>query len=361
MPRLLSFKDQEGRDFLHELLSQNNRIHVYDDYRNQLKELFFINNPKISRKEEKNNKFEEHCKDIGGDEGLKEEGVWVYYPWISSLCHILEDEKFQKVRTARNKNLISSKEQRNFYNSTVGIAGLSVGNSIALSIVLQGGAKRIKLADHDTLELTNLNRIRAGVNYLGVTKTEMTAKQIYLLNPYSEIEIFDDGLTEKNIDSFFEELDVVIDEIDDLSIKHLIRERARERRKPVIMAADNGDSGVVDIERYDLYPEQKFFHGRMGEVTYKSLKKLSKIETGKLITKHIGLENVGQRMQESLLEIGKSLVSWPQLGGTALLNGAAVAYCVRRILNDQKLEDNRSIISLDEKLGKGYNSQGKSA
>ena len=60
-------------------------------------------------------------------------------------------------------------------------------------------------------------------------------------------------------------------------------------------------------------------------------------------------------MQNSLLEMGKTIVSWPQLGGVALLNGSAVAYCVRKILNGQDIENNRALISLDEKLIPHYN------
>jgi hypothetical protein len=59
-------------------------------------------------------------------------------------------------------------------------------------------------------------------------------------------------------------------------------------------------------------------------------------------------------MQASLLEMGKTIVSWPQLGGAALINGAAVAYCVRKILNGEELESNRALISLDEKLIPNY-------
>ena len=73
-----------------------------------------------------------------------------------------------------------------------------------------------------------------------------------------------------------------------------------------------------------------------------------------MITKHVGPENVTIRMQESLLEMGKTIVSWPQLGGAALLNGSAVAYCARKILNKQPLENNRSLISMDEKLDSSY-------
>jgi len=92
----------------------------------------------------------------------------------------------------------------------------------------------------------------------------------------------------------------------------------------------------------------------MGDVSYDQLKTLDKFGIGKMITKHVGPENVTERMQNSLLEMGKTLVSWPQLGGAALLNGSAVAYCVRRILNGQPVESNRAIISLDEKLDPSY-------
>jgi hypothetical protein len=94
----------------------------------------------------------------------------------------------------------------------------------------------------------------------------------------------------------------------------------------------------------------------MGDVTYEQLRQLDKFGIGRLITKHVGPQNVTERLQQSLMEMGKTIVSWPQLGGSALLNGAAVAYCVRRILNNQPLEPNRAIVSLDEKLIPDYNS-----
>ena len=84
---------------------------------------------------------------------------------------------------------------------------------------------------------------------------------------------------------------------------------------------------------------------------------LDKFGIGRTIAKHIGAENTAVRMQESLPEMGRSIVSWPQLGGAALLNGSAVAYCVRKILTGQPLEKNRALVSLDEKLDPTFNSQ----
>ena len=195
------------------------------------------------------------------------------------------------------------------------------------------------------------------MHHLGVPKVEVTAREIYETNPYANVRIFSDGLTPKNIGRFFSGLDIVIDELDNLAVKYLIREQAKRHRIAVVMAADNGDNAVVDIERYDLDPKTPFFHGRMGKVTYQQLKNLDKFGIGKMITKHVGPENVTERMQQSLLEMGKTIVSWPQLGGAALVNGAAVAYCVRKIVTGEPLERNRALISLDEKLVPGYGSR----
>ncbi|MBF8280978.1 MAG: Rv1355c family protein, partial [Candidatus Magasanikbacteria bacterium] len=266
-PRLFHLNRPEHREALAALVKENAMSFVVDDYEEQLREYYGVLHPADIFKPSFASEAREYIETLKKNGVLHEHGVWVYYPWNATLVHILDDKEFQMVRTARNKLLITSEEQAMYYNAVVGIAGLSVGNSCALAIALQGGARRLRLADFDLLALSNLNRIRAGVDALGLNKVVMTMRQIYLLNPYAEIEAFPDGLNEGNIDRFFEsppKLDIVVDEIDNLAIKFLIRERAQKLRLPVVMAADNGDDGVVDVERYDLDQNTPFFHGRMG-------------------------------------------------------------------------------------------------
>lgn len=358
-PKIFDLKNSSEENIVKELFSQNKIIQVVDDYLEQQKELFAVKNPNLVFSPNLQSEFEKYLESIQKESSLLYHGRWVFYPWLSTLVHILEETDYRLVRTTRNQNLINKEEQEKFYNAVVGIGGLSVGNSIALSIVLQGGAKHIRLADFDRLALSNTNRVRAGIQNLGVMKVEVTARQIYELNPYAEIDLMPEGLTKENIGKFFEgppKLDIVIDELDNLAVKYLIREQAKIHKLAVVMAADNGDNGVVDVERYDLDPNLPFFHGRMGEISYEQLTSLDKMGIGRLIVKHIGPETATMRVHESMPEIGRTIVSWPQLGGAALLNGSAVAYCVRRILNGQPLEDNRALISLDEKLIPNYNS-----
>lgn len=352
--RLSRAKD---RGALLRLIKRGRIASVSDDYMEELRELFAINHPATAQDPAFESKFRAHTQSLKVKMPLAHHGVWVYLPWIAAISHILPENDFQFVRTARNRYLINEKEQKKFYHAVIGIAGLSVGSNVALAIVVQGGGKHIRLADHDRLALSNTNRIRAGVQNLGLLKVEMAARQIYEMNPYATVEIFKEGLTPANIQKFFAgapKLDIVVDEVDHLGMKYLIREQARKHRLAVVMAADSGDSAVVDVERYDKDPNTKFFHGRLGKVSYESLAGLKKFEIGKMITKHVGPENVTERMRESLLELGKTIVSWPQLGGAAMLSGASVAYCVRKILCGDPVIDDRNVVSLDEKLLPGY-------
>lgn len=351
-PILMNLATVSGQKKLFEL--SKHIQHVVDDYEEQLREYFAVQNPSRAYHPDFESEFSVYRNKIEKKSPLWQHGRWVFYPWNSTLVHILAEDAFFDVRTARNRNLINKEEQAAFYDAVVGIAGLSVGNSVALALVLQGGARHIKLADHDRLALSNTNRVRAGVESLGVRKVDVTARQIYALNPYAQVDLFGDGLTEKNIGTFFKGLTLVIDEIDNLAVKYLIREQAKKHKLPLVMAADNGDNAVLDVERYDLDPKTPFFQGRMGPVTHKELKSLDKFGIGKMITKHVGAENVTDRMKESLLEMGKTIVSWPQLGGAALLNGSAVAYVVRKIVNGQRVEGNRALLNLDELLTPGY-------
>ena len=356
-PIIFNLRLPKDRAALRRLRSSRKVQNESDDYEEQLRELFGIKNPPLVYAPVFEEKFRMFRATLIKKAPLMEQGQWVYYPWLRSLVHILPEADFELVRTARNRNLITQEEQKRFYSATIGIAGLSIGSGVALAIALQGGGRRMRIADHDRLALSNTNRIRAGVQNLGLLKTTMAARQIYEMNPYAKVEVFPEGLTPKNIARFFSGLDIMIDEIDNLAVKYLVREQAKKHRIAVVMGADNGDNAVVDVERYDINPKTRYFHGRMGNVTYEQLKNLDKFGIGKMITKLVGVENVTERMQQSLLQMGKTVVSWPQLGGAALVNGAAVAYCVRKILNGQPLEADRAIISLDEKLVPGYGSR----
>lgn len=263
----------------------------------------------------------------------------VYFPWNRERVQIPSQRTFFKQRSIRNRNLITEKEQEIFRNFSIGIAGLSVGNSVALALTLEGGANHMKLADFDKLELSNLNRIRAGVHHIGLNKAVLTAQQIYELNPYAELELFLKGLSEKILPKFLKNLNLVVDEMDNVEMKIKLRLMARKFRIPIVSTADNGDNTIVDVERFDLEPKRPIFHGRIEKINLDN-----KLE---VIKKMVGFEYVTPRMKASLKQIGKELETWPQLGGASMLCGAALVHVIRKISLGESMKSGKYNVSLD--------------
>jgi len=285
-------------------------------------------------------------------------GRWFYYPWLNQLIHFLPDEQHQELRTGRNQNLITKEEQKNYYNSTVGILGMSVGSHVAIVLAMTGGAKHLKLADPDTLSGDNLNRIRNGFQNVGVKKVVLVARQVFEFNPYTEIEIFNDGLTEGNLENFLSgnsKLDVLVEEMDNPYLKLKVRYRAKELQIPIVMAADNGDGNIVDVERFDITPNYPILHGILGNTRPEDLKNVAPLDLPKVIARIAGANLAVSRMLDSVAEVGRSLYSWPQLGTAANLCGTVLTYLCRRIiLKDPLIKSGRYLVSLDAIFESGY-------
>jgi len=190
------------------LLSDGSIKQISDDYEEEQRELFGVKNPSRVYAPGFEVAFQEHYRSLSAEKSISEHGRWVYFPWRYLAAHILPEEEYYLVRTARNQNLVTKEEQERFYNATIGIGGLSVGSSVAFAIALGGGGKHMKLADMDTLALSNTNRVLAGADRLGMLKVEMAGRTIYEINPYADIEVHSEGLTPENIEQFFSGLDI---------------------------------------------------------------------------------------------------------------------------------------------------------
>src|SRR5690606_16723589 len=137
------------------------------------------------------------------------------YPWSGNLVHLLDEEEFIKVRTNRNIYKITQEETAILKDKKIGIIGLSVGQSVALTLAMERTCGELRLADYDEIELSNMNRIRVGVQDLGMSKVIIAARQIAELDPYIKVSCFTEGLNTHNIHSFFTDngpLDVLVEE-----------------------------------------------------------------------------------------------------------------------------------------------------
>lgn len=318
---------------------------VYDLLPQQLQELVKCLHPA----ENDPLKLEEFTKKHINNTPPETYGVWVYYPWSNRLVHLLDEAEFALVRTNRNQHKISPEEQAELGQKIVGIIGLSVGQSVALTLALERGFGELRIADFDTLDLSNLNRLRAGVHELGLNKAVIAARQIAELDPFLKVRVFTEGITPENMTEFFTgggRLDLLIEECDNLDIKIKCRQQAAALGVPVIM--DTSDRGMLDVERFDLEPGRPLFHGLLGAVNSDSLAGMPPAERLQLVLQIAGGAGISERGRASLQEVGKTIRTWPQLGAAVTMGGGVAADVSRRLLLGGNIASGRYYIDTEE-------------
>ena len=273
--------------------------------------------------------IEKFATDNGGDRY----GAWIHYPWSQRLVRLLSEADFIELRTDRNKHKITAGEQFALAGRRIGIVGLSVGQSVALTMAMERICSQLRLADLDTIDLSNLNRLRCGVHNIGVPKTVAAAREIAELDPYLDVVCFSKGYDDSTADSFMDGLDLVVDECDSIDVKVELREAARERRIPLLMSTS--DRGMIDIERFDLEPDRPTFHGRLDGISARELRDLSTEQKIPVLMKLAGVSDASLRLRASVLEIGHSIKTWPQLASDVTFGGAAICEVARRALLGQ--------------------------
>lgn len=343
----LNLKIPEHLDYFQNSLNRTHTTRI-NHILSQIKDLIKLSNPTTSFSSKSlEEKAAEFLEKNGGDCY----GNWVFYPWRNTLVHVLPEKEFAEVRTVRNKYKITPEEQALLAEKKIGIVGLSVGQSVALALTLERTFGELRIADFDTLELSNLNRIRTGIYNLGEKKTTIVSREIAEIDPYLKVTVYEEGVTEENIDRFLcdgGKLDLLIDECDSLDMKLMMRDRARMLQIPVIM--DTSDRGMLDIERFDKEPHREIFHGLVKDLDYRQLKDLPMKERIPIVLKITGLETLSTRMKASLLEVNQSITSWPQLASSVFLGGALAAHASKEILLDNTLESGRFYVDFDELL-----------
>lgn len=263
-----------------------------------------------------------------------------------------------ELTTSRNQNLISPDEQNILRRSPVVFFGMSVGSHAALTWMMESRADDIRIVDPDTIDATNLNRLRFGWSDVGKTKVSVVSRLLKNINPHAHVA----ALTKtdaKNLEKLFTTPSppvAIVDEIDDIGGKVLLRQLAKKYRLPLISAADIGDNIALDVERYDQDPPPEMFLGRVPEISGINIETLTSQKKIQLIIKLVGLEKNSSRMMESLLSVGKTISTWPQLGATATISGGLITTTLKKILTGEPVKSGRYYVSLDDLLVSDFNS-----
>ncbi len=280
---------------------------------------------------------------------------------FNGITDFLDEATFIELTSARNQLLISKEQQQLLRNTTVGFFGLSVGSHAALTWMMESRAKNCVISDPDVIDVSNLNRLRVGIDSVGRKKIEVVSQALLAINPYARV-ITSDRVDYESVRQKFigdTPVQIVVDAIDDLQGKLWLRLLAREFSLPFLSAVDVGDNVFLDIERYDHSPQPNLFLGRVPGIENLSLNNLSPQQRIQLSMKIVGLEHNSESMLNSLLNIGVAIPTWPQLGATATIAGGVTCTAIKKIVLGEQVLSGRYIFSLDDILDSSFNNSNR--
>lgn len=118
----------------------------------------------------------------------------------------------------------------------------------ALQYLAAAGVGVIGIADHDRVDLSNLQRQTLyATEDQGKPKAALAKKKLQALNPDITIHSYDEEVTDKNALGLFSGYDVIIDGTDNFSAKFLINDASVKAGKPVVYGAIQGFDGQATI------------------------------------------------------------------------------------------------------------------
>jgi molybdopterin/thiamine biosynthesis adenylyltransferase len=245
--------------------------------------------------------------------------------------------------------------------AVVGIVGASVGSNVLEGVCRELRPRRMKIADPDWVELSNLNRLeRVSIEALvrsrsarsdprnpfelhRYNKAEVAAYQQNLVDPYAEHFVYASGIDEDNMDRFLlgegdePRLDLVVEEADDLQLKVRLRKRCRELGIPVLMMSDFGHMAVSHFQDFARNPQEMIAY-ECDDLECFAL--LDKAMTGgnrddfmEFVRKFVGGDCIRDEFESWVNGAGEQPTSsLPQSGATAMASGGIAAKIVARYL-----------------------------
>jgi hypothetical protein len=267
----------------------------------------------------------DRCNTAGGSTAV---GAWAWFPWARTVVHVLAADDYHEVITNRNRDKLTREEQARLRTKTIAVVGLSVGGEAAVTVAQEHLCGHIVLADFDTLDLSNLNRLGAGIDDLGENKARLVARRIARLDPWIAMTIAPTGVTASNLDAILDSVDLLLEECDHMPMKQALRTAAVARRLDVIYAGD--ERGFLSIEPYSRGAEIPAFATGASRERSAFASPLHFFQA--LAVWLGGWDAISQRSRDSLLQVGATLCGYPQLASEARFAAGQLGHVARRLL-----------------------------
>lgn len=136
------------------------------------------------------------------------------------------------------------KGQERLKKAKVVIAGAGGLGSIISIYLTTAGVGRIRLIDHDRVELSNLNRQILYVDKdIGKRKAEVAKERLESLNKEVLIEAIKETITEDNVFKLVDGYDLIVDAMDNFPVRFMLNKIAVQKKIPFFHGAIRGFEG----------------------------------------------------------------------------------------------------------------------
>jgi molybdopterin/thiamine biosynthesis adenylyltransferase len=134
--------------------------------------------------------------------------------------------------------------QEKLKRARVFIAGIGGLGSPAAIYLAAAGIGTIRIADHDMIELSNLNRqVLHWEENTGERKVDSAAAKLRKLNPEITIETVPETITDANASRLVGDADLIVDAMDNLPTRYLLNKTAIDKGIPFFHGAVYGFEG----------------------------------------------------------------------------------------------------------------------
>lgn len=166
---------------------------------------------------------------------------------------------------ARTIRLLKEESIHTLKNKKVAVFGLGGVGSYVVEALCRMGVGHLILIDHDTVDITNINRqLYALHSTIGRYKADIAKERCMDIHPDVVITTYKEFyLPEQGLEYMFEDCDYVVDAIDTVKAKIALIEACSQMNIPIISSMGTGnklDPGrfeIVDINQTSVCPLAK--------------------------------------------------------------------------------------------------------
>ncbi|HZH59527.1 MAG TPA: ThiF family adenylyltransferase [Metabacillus sp.] len=251
----------------------------------------------------------------------------------------------------RNGTFVRQDVQEKLKSSCILVAGCGSTGGASIEPLVRLGATKFILADNGAYELNNLNRQSAFLTDLNRNKAEVMKDRILSINPYCEVRVYREGITEENVSLCVQDADIVIDGVDvteraGWQAKWLLHEYAATYKRSVITGWDIGPTQYVQYFNYQNRTDP--FYSKINKMD------ISELDIFKILYKVLPIQAISLEMLEDLeRNWKKEEYHVPQIVYTSMLFGAISSRLVIDILAGKKLTEHAAIDLQSLFLSKG--------